>query len=111
MSRRGSADTPATAPTPWLVPDGDDTLVAVLVVPRASRTLIDGVHDDALRIRLAAPPVDGAANAALLTHLAKAVGLPTRAVSIASGHTSRRKRVRLTGIVPSVVLSKLGVSV
>ncbi len=110
MSRRGSADPSATSPTPWLVPHGDDTLVAVLVVPRASRTVIDGVHGDALRIHLAAPPVDGAANAALLTHLAKVMALPKRAVSLVSGDTSRRKRVRLAGIAPAAVLSRLGLS-
>jgi uncharacterized protein (TIGR00251 family) len=88
----------------WLTADGNDTLVAVIVVPRASRTGVDGEHDGMLRVRLAAPPVEGAANAALLAYMAKLCGLPRQAASLASGERSRRKRVRLSGITPAAVL-------
>jgi len=76
-------------------------------VPRASRTVVDGEHDGLLRVRLAAPPVDGAANAALIEHLAKLCGLPKRAVTIVAGDSSRRKRLRLAGITPAAVLSQV----
>lgn len=75
----------------------------MLVVPRASRTRIDGEHDGLLRVRVAAPPVEGAANAALLAHLARVCRLPARAVTLASGDSSRRKRVRLQGVAAATV--------
>ncbi|MFL5355877.1 DUF167 domain-containing protein [Archangium sp.] len=72
--------------------------LAVLVQPRASRTRVVGEHDGMLKIQLAAPPVDGEANAALLEFLAKALGVPKRQVTLAAGDTSRRKRVRVEGL-------------
>ena len=69
----------------------------VRVVPRASRSQIVGELDGALRIRLAAPPVDGAANEELIRTLARSLGLPRAAVEIESGHSSRLKRVRIKG--------------
>lgn len=98
MQKRGSAEPATPSSVPWLRADGDDTLVAVIVVPRASRTQIDGEHDGLLRVRIAAPPVEGAANAALLEHLARRCRLPRRAVTLESGDASRRKRVRLAGL-------------
>lgn len=67
------------------------------VQPGASRTEVSGLHGDALKIRLAARPVDGAANAELVRFLAEAFGVPRREVTIESGETSRRKRVRVAG--------------
>ena len=69
----------------------------VLVVPRASRSEIVGEHNGALRVRLAAPPVDGAANEELVRLLARAFGLRKSAVEITAGQTSKRKEVRLKG--------------
>ena len=69
--------------------------LTVQVVPNASRTACAGFHDGALRLRLAAPPIEGRANAALLAWLAESLGLPKRAVVLISGETSRRKRVQL----------------
>ena len=63
--------------------------------PGAKRTEIAGSHGDALKIRLAAPPVDGRANEALLAFLAEAFGVPARQVTLLSGATGRRKRVRI----------------
>jgi len=71
--------------------------VEVQVVPRASRSRIVGVHGDRLKIQLAAPPVDGAANQALIELFAKAVGVPRRAVKIVRGESSKRKTLRLSG--------------
>ncbi|HUF02615.1 MAG TPA: DUF167 domain-containing protein [Aridibacter sp.] len=72
--------------------------IKVLAVPRASKTEIKGEHDGFLRIRLAAPPVKGAANDELVAFFAKLLNLPKSAVEIASGGASRRKTVRVSGI-------------
>jgi uncharacterized protein len=69
----------------------------VRVVPRASRSEIIGEHDGALRVRIAAPPVDGAANEELVRLLAKAFGLPRSAVAISAGQTSKVKTVGVKG--------------
>ncbi|MFO0684583.1 MAG: DUF167 family protein [Sandaracinus sp.] len=70
---------------------------AVLVAPRASRESVLGVHDGSLKIALTAPPVDGAANAALVAFLARALGVGKRDVRITAGESSRRKRVEIRG--------------
>lgn len=58
-------------------------------------------------MRVAAPPVDGAANAALLAHLARVCELPARAVTLVSGDSSRRKRVRLQGVAAATVCERV----
>jgi hypothetical protein len=83
---------------PWLKPVADGVELAVLVQPRASRTRVVGAHDGLLKIQLAAPPVDGEANAALLEFLAKLLGVPRRQVTLTSGDASRRKRVTVVGV-------------
>jgi len=70
---------------------------AVRIVPRASRSEIAGEHNGALRVRIAAPPVSGAANRELVRTLAKIFKLPQNAVEIVSGATSKNKTVRLRG--------------
>ena len=67
------------------------------VQPGAKRTEVAGTHGDRLKIRLAAPPVDGAANDELVRFLAEAFGVPRRNVTIVTGATARRKRVRVEG--------------
>ncbi len=67
------------------------------VQPRASRTEVIGPHGGALKIRLAAPPVDGEANEELVRFLAKLLGVPKRAVEVVGGATAKRKRVRVLG--------------
>jgi hypothetical protein len=76
--------------------------------PRASRTEIAGEYGGALKIRLAAPPVDGGANRELVRFLAKAVGVPTSAVTVVSGESSRNKVVEIEGADPASVLAVLG---
>jgi len=75
--------------------DGDALLLSLHVQPGASRTEVTGLHGDALRIRLAAPPVDGKANAELARFLADAFGVPQRQVTLVPGEASRRKVVRI----------------
>jgi uncharacterized protein (TIGR00251 family) len=78
---------------------------AVLVAPRASREAVVGVHDGALKIALTAPPVDGAANAALVAFVAKLFGVAKRDVRVVSGAASRRKRVEVLGVGVEAVSS------
>jgi uncharacterized protein (TIGR00251 family) len=75
----------------------DGVSFGVRVVPRASRTEIVGEHDGALKIRIAAPPVDGAANAELIKCLAKAFSVSRSDIQIISGETSTNKRVLING--------------
>lgn len=81
---------------PWTAWDGGIRL-KVRVVPRAGRTAIDGILGGALRIRLAAAPVEGAANAALVALLAERLGLRRAEIRILAGATTRTKLVELTG--------------
>lgn len=67
----------------------------VRVVPRASRTEVAGVHAGALRVRLAAPPVDGKANAALIRFLSAALSIPRAAIRIVRGESSRSKTIEV----------------
>jgi len=85
----------ATGGTHWLREQGDAVVLALHVQPGARRTEAAGTHGDALKIRLAAPPVDGKANAELLRFLAEAFGVPLRQVAIERGETSRQKVVRI----------------
>jgi uncharacterized protein YggU (UPF0235/DUF167 family) len=70
----------------------------VRVTPRASKTLVGGVRDGRLLIRVTAPPVDDAANEAVRRALAHALGLPVRSVRIAAGGTGRNKSVDIEGL-------------
>jgi uncharacterized protein len=83
---------------PYLREVDGEVELTVRVTPRASKSRVAGLHADSLKVQLAAPPVDGAANDALLELLAEVCGLPKRAVRLVSGATSRQKRVRLAGL-------------
>ena len=87
-------------PAPVLRIDGRNGVVrfAVHVRPRASRSEIAGLHGEALKVRLAAPPVDGAANAALIELLAEVLGVSRQLVQIAAGQHSRNKVVEVAGL-------------
>ncbi|MFC4311403.1 DUF167 domain-containing protein [Steroidobacter flavus] len=76
----------------------DSARINVYVQPRASKTAVVGMHDGCVKIRLAAPPVDGAANAALIEFVADQVGVAKSRVRIAAGLTSRRKTVEVDGV-------------
>ena len=71
---------------------------AVRVAPRASRSEISGEQDGVLRVRIAAPPVDGAANRELARVIAKALKVPQSAVEIIAGTKSKNKTVRVQGV-------------
>ncbi|BAL26129.1 DUF167 family protein [Azoarcus sp. KH32C] len=80
----------------WLREAADGSVVLTLhIQPGAKRTEIVGLHGEALKVRLAAPPVDGKANAALCAFLAEFCGVSRSMVTLVSGETSRAKRVRV----------------
>jgi uncharacterized protein (TIGR00251 family) len=85
-------------------------LLFVKAQPRAGRTAIDVVQGSELKIRLAAPPVDDAANEALVRFLAEELGLPRGAVQLLRGSTSRHKVVFLRGLNPAEARERLGVA-
>ena len=79
----------------------------VRVSPRSRRDEVVGLHGDALKIRLTAPPVRGKANRALREFLAGQLGVSPSAVEILTGHTSRQKRVRVVGVSAEAVQALL----
>lgn len=91
----------------WLRQDGDGVVLTLHIQPGAKRSEVAGTHGDALKIRLAAPPVDGKANEALIAFIAKALGVPKAHVDLVSGQTSRAKRVRIAGVAAAAVRTGL----
>lgn len=89
------------------VPGGVE--ISLHIQPRASRTEVVGAHGDALKIRLAAPPVDGEANDELVRFLAKTLGVPKSAILIVRGATGRRKVVRVGGVDAVMAVQRLKV--
>lgn len=82
----------------WFRQAGDGRITLTLhIQPGAKKTEFAGLHGDALKIRLAAPPVDGKANEALIRFLADVLDLPKSAVILKSGQTSRRKVLEVSG--------------
>lgn len=73
----------------------DGLLVKIYVQPKSSVNQIVGLHGDALKVRLTAPPVDGAANKMCVKFMAQCAGVPKSAVEILSGHASRTKQVMI----------------
>lgn len=76
----------------------DGVVIPVRVTPRGGRSAIEGISDGVLQVRLAAPPVEGAANTALLALLAAALHVPKSTLSLASGARSRQKLVQIRGL-------------
>ena len=72
--------------------------LAVRVTPRSSRNQVLGLRDGVVAIKLQAPPVDGAANAALLAYVAEQLGVPRREVTLVRGDTSRSKWIAVKGL-------------
>ena len=85
-----------------LAADGRITLT-LHIQPGAKKTEFAGLHGDALKIRLAAPPVDGKANEALVKFVAETLKLPKSAVNLKSGQTSRRKVLEVVGTTSEAV--------
>ena len=96
----------------WLTADEDEDGITLTlrVVPRARKSEIVGVHGEALKVRLAAPPVEGAANRALVAFLARRLGVRKQQVSITSGERSRQKSVHIAGLTADEALQRLSAS-
>ncbi len=92
---------------PWLHEQGDAILLDITVVPKAHRTRVLDVYDARLKIQLAAPPVDGKANEALVRFIADTLGISKVQVDIVGGAANRKKTVRLRGINATQVRIKL----
>ena len=93
-----------------IVPTTGGVLIRVHVQPRAARSEVVGHHGDALKIRLKAPPVDGAANEELLRFLSEQLGKPGSAVTLIRGATSRAKTVAVHGMTEHAAAAALGVA-
>ena len=90
-----------------LTPTPLGTRLTLRVQPRAARNSVVGLHGQAIRIRLSAPPVDGEANEALVSFLANRLGVPAARVNLVRGHGSRDKVVEVTGLDPEDVARRL----
>ena len=82
----------------WLHVKGDGVLLTLHIQPGAKKTEVVGLHGDALKLRLAAPPVDGKANDALIAFLAARLDIPKSRLELVSGQTSRRKCVAVSDV-------------
>ena len=81
--------------TEFLQPHPEGLVLKVFVLPRSSKNMLAGRHGDALKIKLTAPPVEGAANKMCITFLAQRLGLPKSSLEIVSGHAGRTKLILL----------------
>lgn len=93
----------------WLRQAGDDVLLTLHIQPGAKKTEIAGEHGEALKIRLAAPPVDGKANDCLIAFLAERLGVAKSRVELVSGQSSRAKRVRVAALSADAVRARLAI--
>lgn len=91
----------------WLVADGRGVTLRLHIQPGAKKTEVVGMHGEALKIRLAAPPVDGKANACLIAFLADRLGVARSAISLVSGDSSRAKRVHVSGLTDTAAKTLL----
>jgi uncharacterized protein (TIGR00251 family) len=91
----------------WIRADGERVVLTLHIQPGARKTEVVGLHGEALKVRLAAPPVDGKANAALIAFIASKVGAGRTAVELVSGDTSRAKRVSIRGVDVAAVRAAL----
>jgi uncharacterized protein (TIGR00251 family) len=99
---------PAPAPLPSFIRAiGPDAILAVAARPRARANSVDGIQGNALKVRIAAPPVDGAANEAIERCLAEALRVARSRVQVLHGAASRHKALRIVGLTPSEVLDRL----
>lgn len=94
----------------WLQRDSDGVVLSLHIQPGAKTTGFVGMHGEAMKLRLAAPPVDGKANKALSAFLADFCQVPKGAVSLVSGHSSRAKRVRVDGLGAEALARLVGLA-
>lgn len=91
----------------WIKQYNGGVLVICHVTPRAAQDSIQGLHGDALKIRLHAPPVDGKANEALISFLSRTLNIPKGNITLKSGTNQRRKTILITGLSKSEIEKRL----
>ncbi|MEZ4459602.1 MAG: DUF167 domain-containing protein [bacterium] len=82
--------------------------IQVYAAPRSSRSKIVGLHDGRVKIQISAPPVDGAANDALIRFLAEVLNVPRAQVALTNGHGSKRKTLEVSGVTAEQATSAMG---
>jgi len=87
--------------------NADGVVFTVRVVPRSSRSEFAGIHNNAVKLKITAPPVEGQANAECIRVIAGLFGVKKRQVTIVSGHTGKTKRVSISGITKNDIESVL----
>ncbi|MFC1467924.1 DUF167 domain-containing protein [Verrucomicrobiota bacterium] len=92
----------------FLEEKANSVILRVRVVPRASRTEVQGVYGDELKIRLNAPPVDGKANASLVKFLSKKLNVSKGSIKLQSGEASRSKRLVVSELSSREIIARLG---
>jgi uncharacterized protein len=90
-----------------VIDTADGAIIDIKVIPRAGRTAVDGTRDNAVLVRLAAAPVDGAANAELIALLARLLDIPKRQLTLVAGEKARAKRVKAIGVRAATVIDRL----
>jgi uncharacterized protein (TIGR00251 family) len=91
----------------WLIVSQAGVILNLHIQPGAKRSEVVGLHGTALKIRLAAPPVDGKANACLIDFLAKLLALPKSSITLLSGQSSRSKRIAVANLAAGEVRDRL----
>lgn len=91
----------------WISENPKGVTISILVSPRASRTEVQGEHGEFLKVRLAAPPVEGAANEELIEFLARKLSVRKTEISLVSGPTSKRKVLFISSITAKLVQARL----
>ncbi|HER24002.1 MAG TPA: YggU family protein [Candidatus Atribacteria bacterium] len=86
---------------------GNDLVVKVKIIPGTSRNKIDGVYNNALKISITAPPVEGKANKKCIAYLAKYFGVAKSKIEIISGKTSKNKLIKIYDISPEDFIDKI----
>lgn len=94
----------------WIRETSEGLRLPVRVIPRAAKTEIQGIHGDALKIRLNSPPVEGKANQALLRYLSDELDIPRSQIQLTSGETGRNKILLITGLSKPELLRKIGLT-
>ena len=92
----------------WITATKTGVMLSVHACPRAAQDQVQGLHGDAVKIRLGSPPADGKANDALIAFLSQILDVPARDLIIVAGSSSRRKRVAIAGVTEAAVQAKLG---
>jgi uncharacterized protein YggU (UPF0235/DUF167 family) len=98
---------PEAASKPWVFPHSRGSILSLTVAPRSSKSALELATDGSLRLRVAAPPVEGAANVAVLRFLADKLDVPLTRLTIVTGTTGRRKRILVTDMAPDELQRRL----